>query len=288
MQKTVVIILGGIILGLVSFIFIRFDGSYKSDASFMKSPDAAVSKALADIQKRLSVFEEKMTDVIDRNTELEILINDLDKDNLNKAKIKPATGLPGVEKTQGLTKVVLGGESEKEKMPDIEEKISRFTEAGLSEDDARWIVEKQDEWQLDSLYSQWESRRKDFLEQSSTRKSSVDEIKERLGPEGYERYLKSIGSDTSVVIGGVIEGAPADLAGLKPDDEIISYNGERVYNYSELQDATVHGELGESVTVELIRDGKKMQISMDRGPLGVNLKMKGGVYYTSTLPALSH
>ena len=287
MQKTIIIILAGIILGLLSFIYVRFDGLQKSEISDFKNSDAGISTALADIQKRLSAFEEKMAEVIDRNNTLEILINDMGPDKSNIANIKAAAEKTSIRKTNGLKKVVLGGEGKKEIKPDIEEKISRFTDAGLSEDDARWIAEKQEEDRLDSLYSRWESRKR-FLEQRSTRKSSVDEIKERLGPEGYVRYLKSIGSDTSVIIGSVTEGAPGDLAGLKSDDEIISYNGERVYNFSELEDATVRGELGEPVTIDLIRNGEKMLISTERGPLGVTPGMKGGVYYTSTLPALSH
>lgn len=284
-NKTVIIILVGIIIGLLSFIVVRIEGMQDKDTSTVNIPDSSISANLADIQKRLSIFEERMQDEKNRRIHLENLLGGSNIPvNAASMQLKPEKS--PITNTENLTRVVIGNETSKDKEGEREKEIARFVEGGFSEDEAQWIVEKRENMFLDSLYSQWESRHQRYLEQGSTRKTATEEIRDRLGQEGYERYLKSIGSDVSAVIGGVMEGAPGELAGLKEGDEIISYNGERVYNHMELADISAHGELGEPVTLEIIRNGEKMQIQMERGPLGVNARIKAGVYYTSSLPVL--
>lgn len=60
-----------------------------------------------------------------------------------------------------------------------------------------------------------------------------------------------------VLIGDVFKGQPADKAGIKRGDVILTFNGKAVTNPNELRNqvATVHP--GQKVPVELIRGGKK-------------------------------
>ncbi|MCP4631464.1 MAG: RIP metalloprotease RseP [candidate division Zixibacteria bacterium] len=56
-------------------------------------------------------------------------------------------------------------------------------------------------------------------------------------------------------IGTVLQGNPAELAGIMPDDEIISVNGIEVYSFSEMADI-IHGAIEEPVVVKWLRDGE--------------------------------
>ena len=59
------------------------------------------------------------------------------------------------------------------------------------------------------------------------------------------------------------------IAGLQPGDQIVSYDGARVFNYGDLNDQLLQGEPGESVIVDILRDGAPMQVVMPRGPIGI-------------------
>lgn len=93
-----------------------------------------------------------------------------------------------------------------------------------------------------------------------------------LGEDGYDRYLYATGQPNRLVVGSIIETSPAERAGLRAGDVIRSYGGERVYSTQQLIEMRSAGERGEQVTVEVIRDGQYMQISMPRGPMGVQTR----------------
>ena len=48
----------------------------------------------------------------------------------------------------------------------------------------------------------------------------------------------------------------------------ISYGGQRVFSVQDLIAYETRGQGGETVTMELIRDGRRVQIYVPRGPLG--------------------
>ena len=75
---------------------------------------------------------------------------------------------------------------------------------------------------------------------------------------------------TSVTISSVIESSPAQSAGLQPGDEIVRYDGERVFSMTDLTRQTMDGTAGQNVVVDIMRDGTPMQIVMPRGPVGIS------------------
>ncbi len=64
--------------------------------------------------------------------------------------------------------------------------------------------------------------------------------------------------------------APGGKAGLRPGDEFISYNGERTFSMMDLRNLAFSGEAGENAIIEIDRDGVRMQLSIPRGPIGMN------------------
>jgi len=59
----------------------------------------------------------------------------------------------------------------------------------------------------------------------------------------------------------VVEGSPAEKAGLKENDTIISFNGRRVDSVREMQRMLGETPTGRIVTIEIVRNGNQQSIS---------------------------
>jgi len=49
----------------------------------------------------------------------------------------------------------------------------------------------------------------------------------------------------------------------------VRYAGERVFNVRDLNNLTVQGTAGESVLIEVERNGSPLQLTIPRGPVGI-------------------
>ena len=95
-------------------------------------------------------------------------------------------------------------------------------------------------------------------------------LRTELGHQDYERFLSAQGRSTSVNLMGVLASSPAERAGLQAGDEIVSYNGKRVFDTQELNELTLGGTSGtSSVVVDVRRNGQSMQIVLPPGPIGI-------------------
>jgi hypothetical protein len=101
-------------------------------------------------------------------------------------------------------------------------------------------------------------------------------LRSELGDAEYEQYLRALNQPTSVPVLEVLASSPSERAGLKPGDEVIAYGGERVFNIRELNELTREGTAGQSVVVDIMRDGQQIQLVMPRGPLGITGGARGG------------
>jgi len=70
--------------------------------------------------------------------------------------------------------------------------------------------------------------------------------------------LKSNGAKEGVFIEQVAPGGPADKAGMKSEDIILAVNGQPIRNGSELIDRVTSTAVGNSLTITVLREGKKM------------------------------
>ena len=66
--------------------------------------------------------------------------------------------------------------------------------------------------------------------------------------------------NTGVIVANVIAGGPAEKAGLKINDVIVSLNDTNINNYEQLQDFLKTRQVGEKVMVKVIRAGKTLTI----------------------------
>ena len=148
--------------------------------------------------------------------------------------------------------------------------VDRFIEAGFPPAQAEWIVEREAEMQMERLQARYEAMRGSDEQGLFVRGNSSDsELRTELGEADYERYLAAKGRSTSVGIGSVIPNSPAQEAGLQPGDEIVRYDGERVFSMIDVASQIMQNPSEGNVIVDIERSGVAMQLVIPRGPLGV-------------------
>jgi hypothetical protein len=144
--------------------------------------------------------------------------------------------------------------------------VERLIAAGFPPDRAEWINRRTQELRMESLQAQYDATR-----EGRALEPGVGERKLRteLGDSDYERYLTALGRPTSVGVREVLASSPAERVGLKSGDEVVAYDGKRVFDARELNALTLEGTAGESVVVEIRRAGQPLQLVIPRGPLGI-------------------
>ncbi|GAB5409920.1 MAG: DegQ family serine endoprotease [Balneolaceae bacterium] len=71
--------------------------------------------------------------------------------------------------------------------------------------------------------------------------------------------------DRGVIVGQIIEDSPAEKAGLKEDDIIVSLNGEEISDYDAFRLSIANFKPNEKVDLLVIRDGDEKKISVTLG-----------------------
>lgn len=142
-------------------------------------------------------------------------------------------------------------------------------EAGFAPDRAEWIVQRESELQMDAMQAMFDARQSGERPDRS-RLDPDQTLRAELGDAEYEQYLEANGRSTSVAVGSVLESSPGQRAGLQTGDQIVGYNGQRVFSYGELSDQTMNATPGQSVVVDIVRDGMPMQVVVDAGPIGIS------------------
>ena len=155
-------------------------------------------------------------------------------------------------------------------MSSSEGRAETLVDAGFSPDRAAWIVKREDELRLEAMQARFEAQRSgDMQAMFAANNRSESSMRNDLGDAEYEQYLEAYGRPTSVDIGMVIESSPGQVAGLQAGDQIVRYDGERVFSYSDINNLQLEGEAGESIVVDILRSGTPIQIVMPRGPIGI-------------------
>lgn len=149
-------------------------------------------------------------------------------------------------------------------------RIGQLVAGGFSEIRARQILALEDEIRMAALQAEFEARQngENFSPWEWAADNQAD-LRERLGDADYEKYLTAQGAQASVTVREVIGESPANRAGLRAGDRILSYDGKRVFTMNELRSMAFSGEAGEDVIVDIERNGQRMQLVLPRGPMGI-------------------
>ncbi len=130
--------------------------------------------------------------------------------------------------------------------------------------------------EMDRLYLRDQSIRESWgreklAEAMQALESREDDLKSQLGESTYDAYLYAAGRSNRVEVTSVLEKGQAGMAGIMSGDQITRYDNQRIYNGFDLREVTASGNIGDSVEVEIVRDGRTMQFYLVRGPLGIRM-----------------
>ena len=141
--------------------------------------------------------------------------------------------------------------------------------AGMPPDRADYILRRESEMRFEQMQAVYQARNSSESLDPIYRNFNADAmLREEIGDAEYETYLEASNRSTSIGVSSVMASSPGERAGLQAGDEIVGYDGQRVFGTSELIQHTMAGGDG-NVVVDIMRDGSPMQVVVPRGPIGV-------------------
>ena len=147
--------------------------------------------------------------------------------------------------------------------------VEQLIAGGFAPDRAEWINRRTQELRMQALQAQYDATREGRTLEPGAALGGERTLRTELGDAEYERYLTALDRPTSVPVRDVLASSPAERSGLKPGDQVVAYGGQRVFDMRDLNALTLEGTPGESVVVEVRRDGQNVQLVMPRGPIGI-------------------
>lgn len=277
MLRATVFLVAGLLAGwLVAISWSPAPGSESSPSAAPGSTrPGAVDGRIAALESALASERERRSELAADVDALEAAIARLERSSASAAAGPEA--VDSVQRARGDASADRDGGAFAERAVELRERrgddsdarrVQRLVDAGFAPDRAEWITRREAELRMTALQAQYEARRSG----EPLAATDVDPgatLRADLGDVDYERYLEATGRPTSVGVMNVIAGSPAAQAGLERGDRLVSYGGRRVYDVGDVNALTVEGTPGEPVTVEVERDGRRMQIVIPRGPLGI-------------------
>ncbi len=150
---------------------------------------------------------------------------------------------------------------------DEEELLAR----GFDADEVERLRQSWEQHQLDLLFLRDRAAREGWLSSGRFRDEAGSlrrDFRGDLDAAEYDVMLWATGQDNRVVLEGVIGGSPAEQAGFLAGDVLLRYDDVDIYSPQALVKATRSGQFGESVAVEVLRNGRRLRLYLPRGPLG--------------------
>lgn len=162
--------------------------------------------------------------------------------------------------------------------PGLDESVL-VAEAGLAPSEARSLREAYDALQMEQLYLRDRAAREGWSSDPGLREELEALVEQEralfrdFGEEAEDWLLYATGRPNRVRVSEVFRSSPAAAAGLSVGDTIVRYGDQPIRSGTDLQQATIAGEPGEWVDVEIARDGRRERLRLPRGPVGVRLEV---------------
>ncbi len=271
----IILILSGIIIGL----------------NIQPTPDAKPLPALhlptaytsdnADINEKLSLLQTQVTRLeTSLNTEIESHKKTRTKlDELNHTlalTMSNAVSDPKETNEEKGSKLTTSNNS-KPRLTEAQRNKNTLITIGIDDDNANRIQRLAEKKEMDQLYLRnaasregWFGTEK-YFEKTRELDLSSNIYREELGDDKYDQYLYASKLTNRITIQSVLSESPAESTGLQSGDYILSYDNQRVFNWSDLTTLTTNGEAGESIAIEVQRNNQTFQYFINRGPLGIRL-----------------
>jgi len=257
-----------LVVGIAIAMYLRSgSGSGKAAQAFTPRAGASEAERIADLEKTLAAQ-------VDRANMFESRLRALESRNRADGPRSPGGPGPNDPRMQQRMDDVrrqltdANGNFDPAKMQQFmrQQQLDRLVQGGFTRERAEWIERRTQELQLQTQQAMYDAQRNGQPFQPTDPEAA---LRKEMGDAEYEKYLKATGRPTDVPVMDVLASSAAEKAGLKPGDQITSYAGQRVYDIGSLETLTRQGTPGESVTVEVQRDGQTLQLQVPRGVLGV-------------------
>ena len=155
--------------------------------------------------------------------------------------------------------------------------LENLIRGGIASTIAEDIVRRKNSIELKRLELQDRAKRDNYLntqryydELDDINKQDIN-LREELGDQRYDEYLFTSKQNNRIRINSVMLGSAAEQSGIQKSDVVLSYDNRRMFNWQELKDATTEGQLGEFVSINIVRNGEIYSFTVPRGPLGIQL-----------------
>ena len=154
--------------------------------------------------------------------------------------------------------------------------------AGVDATTATEIRRRRDDLSLSEIYLRDQATREGWLDTPdfAAKMAEIDRqrtsVRDEIGDEAYDRYLAALEQPNRVAVNEVMLESPAAAAGIHAGDVVLRYGETRIFAPSDLVTATRSGTAGETVRMEIIREGRRFDIEVPRGPLGVSIAASRG------------
>lgn len=150
---------------------------------------------------------------------------------------------------------------------------AKLIAAGFSPDRLSWIKQRAVELEAEHAKEKAQRLASGLAPPVMNRAYIVDKdlgLRDAIGDDEYARYREALGRLTPYVVTKVNPNSNAARAGIQPMDEIVSFNGRRIFNFFQL-DAMTRGDNddGSGGIVELKRNGKTVQLWIAGGYSGL-------------------
>jgi hypothetical protein len=282
-------ILGVLAAGLV--------GGYLIGAATADAPPAADSRATpvatyfdesAPVTERLQALEQTVAAERDARLVLEeqimLLLEEIDRIDANgPAVISGEISELIAEREQAAERQAARSERRTARRSGNarERQLDMLADAGFALNRAEAILDRTSELQWEAMQAQFEAR----SEGRSYNWADLDanpnwRLRQELGDDDYQRYLAAMGQGTEVTIQNVYESSPAARIGLQAGDQVLAYNGTRVFSTTELRALSAGQPRAGDAVIEIMRNGNRMQLTIPTGPMGVQVNGSRGTIST--------
>ncbi len=153
-------------------------------------------------------------------------------------------------------------------------------DAGITVDQAASVKKQFEKMEMDRLYLRDRATREGwvgtsrYVDEVDKLDEQTEKIRAELGEDNYGAFLYATGQPNQVLAESVLESSPAQQAGVRAGDVIVSYDGKPIHTWSDVRSATSAGQAGQQVALVLNRDGQAITTYIARGPMGVRLAVR--------------
>lgn len=159
--------------------------------------------------------------------------------------------------------------------------LGMLTDAGFAPNRAESILDRSSELQWEAMQAQFDARSEGRSYNWADLETNPNwRLRQELGDDDYQRFLEAMGQGTDVTIQNVYESSPAARIGLQAGDQVLAYNGTRVFNTMELRALSAGQPAGGDAVIEIMRNGNRMQLAIPTGPMGVQVNGSRGTIST--------